>query len=671
MINLPYFFDLALTVDGETLDMRRSRVEGYVRRLDMRRAVLTREQTWRPRAGGKIRLRFERFISAARPHLACQRLILEADRDVEVTVVGGIDADVTTLQCELFGDVRFDRPAEHRLGCSLKTNLDETVEILTEMRPAYEPWSCDESPRHARLCTVLPLRAGRPATIEKRTALTTSRDLDRTTPRGELDVVIGLSFDDLLAEHAAVWAERWAASDMRIAGDDDSQRALRCSLYHLHRALVRGDSRVAIGAKGYAGELYHGLFFWDTEMYMLPFYLYTSPDEARTLCDYRIQSLSGAKRVAKGYGYRGARYAWTADPAGDECCGPWVFRETQIHATADVVYGLAHWARTACDETYVTGPAGETVLEAARYFLDRVDRIPGDETPHYLGVMGADEFTPLRADHHYTNRLIRFTMSLAADLGPALGATADEIAGFRRIAETLPLPRRDGLVLQSADFEQLAEIDIDALWRDRSIPFEWQVPRERIHHCRVLKQADVLLEMMLFPDEFTDAEVRQAWDFYEPITVHDSSLSAGVHAAIAARLGLADEAMRYWKHSVNLDLRHGHGGAREGIHIACCGANWQAAVFGFAGMRTAMQADALTLDPRLPADWEAMEFPIVWQRQPIRIRVTHDRTEITSSGDRSIEAIVSGHRRPVHPGETAVFEGTRKDHGGGFDGCHE
>ncbi|HPD31148.1 MAG TPA: glycosyl hydrolase family 65 protein, partial [Phycisphaerae bacterium] len=400
---------------------------------------------------------------------------------------------------------------------------------------------------------------------------------------------------------------------------------------------------------GYAGEAYWGRYFWDTEMFLLPFYLYTNPVRARTLVDFRVQSLAGAKENANRYGYPGARSAWESDAEGRECCPNWQYADHEVHVTADVVYGLAHYAHATGNMDYLRGPAAEVILETARYWMARLDWREGDGYPSLLGVMGPDEYTPISNNNSYTNRMVAFALKTAAEIGPCAGASPSECEAFAAAAASLPIPRdKDGLlVLQCEGFDRLADARFDELWRDRDTTFAAQVSQERLYRCKCLKQADVLMLMMLFPGEFSDAEVRRAWDYYLPLTTHDSSLSAGVHAIVATRLKLMDEAWRFWMRARAIDLDVEHGGAAEGIHIANAGAVWQMLVLGFAGMRTAMQAEMLTLMPSLPAAWSRLAFPVVWQGQPVYVEIEPEEVRIANRGSAPLEVQIHDDRRVI------------------------
>jgi kojibiose phosphorylase len=290
--------------------------------------------------------------------------------------------------------------------------------------------------------------------------------------------------------------------------------------------------------------------------------------------------------------------------------------------------------------------------------MSRLDWSADRRQASLLGVMGPDEYTPISNNNSFTNRMVAFALSAAAEVGAAGWATAEECAAFREAAGALPMPRaEDGsLVLQCDGFDQLAEPRFDELWRDRGRTFAAQVPQERLIRSKCLKQADVLMLMMLFPDEFSDGEVRRAWDYYEPLTTHDSSLSAGVHAIVAARLGLMDEAWRFWRIGSEIDLDVERGLACEGVHIAAAGAVWQMAVLGFGGMRTALQSDVLTLTPRLPTAWTRLAFPIVWKTTPLAVEITANCTVVTNRGDRALEIRVDRDTRQLSPREQATWQ---------------
>ncbi|MBL8131725.1 MAG: glycoside hydrolase family 65 protein [Anaerolineae bacterium] len=651
MANLPSFLGIAPFIDGERLELETSAIIIHRRALDLRTAVLSRIVRWRTHSGSTVDVTFERFASAARPHLFVQRMTVTCDAAAQIAIHAGIDSDVRTSGYDHAARVSFERVAGDQMRCEFALDTGDQVQIAAWVSlgtaAGETDWQYNDERRAASLSATIACSAGQTIHFEKRSAVTSSFDRQPA----DLDALLSLDtgFDALLAEHETIWRRRWEGADVIIDGDVESQRTLRLALYHLMRAHP-GDNRLAIDPKAYAGDAYRGLYFWDTEMYLLPFFLYTEPERGRMLTDFRIGALDGARKNAATFGYAGARYPWESDADGAEQCPNWQYRDHEVHVTADVVYGLAHAARASDDLGYLTRDAAAVLRETARYWLERIDRRPGDPYPSLLGVMGPDEYAPITSNNAYTNRLVAFALDQASAAAEGDAAREQWIA----TARTLPIARRaDGLVMQCEEFERFAEVDFAALWRDRSQGFASQVSQERLYRSRCLKQADVLLLMMLFPDEFSDEEVRQAWDYYLPYTTHDSSLSPGVHAVIALRLGLMDQAWAFWQRSLTLDL---DGGAEEGIHIAAQGMNWQIAVLGFGGLKTAMQADILTLTPRLPDRWARLAFPVLWKGQRAFVEATHSVVTVENRSNRPLEAQVNVFRRRIPAGERVAFE---------------
>jgi kojibiose phosphorylase len=657
MVNLPFFLDLTPYVGEEKLDMVASRVEAYCRELDLKTATLRRRLTWHTRLGPVVQVTFERFVSATYPQVCCQQMRLVPDRELKVRIEAGIDSDVRTSGYDMFSTVELVQNGVNGLRCHVVTNTSEEVWLATRVFASGVTWKVVVNQRAGHLEAEMVIPAGEDLVVEKRTAATSSFDLQRTDPEALLANLEGNSYAALYQQHTATWQKRWEKSDVIIEGDETSQLALRTSIYHLLRAHP-DDGRLAIDPKGYAGDAYRGCYFWDSEMYLLPFFLYTEPPLARSLVEYRIHSLPGAKRNAANSGYAGARYAWEADVDGTETCPNWQYRDHEVHVTADVVYGLAHYAQVTQDKDFLSREAAPVILETARYWMDRLDWRLGEDFPSLLGVMGPDEYTPISSNNSFTNRMTAFNLDLAARLGAEIGASAAEYQEFSRAAQVLPILRGDDgvLVSQCEEFEHLAEPAFERFWKDRTKTFAAQAAQEWLYRSKCLKQADVLMLMMLFDNEFNDTEVQRAWDYYLPYTTHDSSLSAGAHAIIACRLGKIEEAWKFWEKSAFIDLDFQHGGASEGVHIAGAGANWQIVVFGFAGLKTAMSSDVFSLRPHLPLMWRRLAFPVVWHTVPLYVDIRLDQVRILNQGKQALSVQVNGQELLLKAGQEGVFK---------------
>lgn len=660
LINLPWIAWLSPVVDGERLNCSRSELMRHERMLDLRSATLRRETVWRAATGAEVTWRTDRFILADGSRTLVQRGVLSVDRACAASIEAGIDADVRTNGWDHITGVAFDvagdagsSPAQQpHLSCRATLDSGEVITIRSQVA-ATGDLACVFQGRRTWVRASRRLKPGESWVIEKRTTITRG-DGASHAPSVE-------PYAALLNRHAAAWQTRWRQADLIIEGDVESQRAIRAAIFHLLRSHPGTESALAIDAKGYAGEAYWGRFFWDTEMFLLPFFIHTDPGRARTLVDFRVAAVEGAIRNAAKAGYPGAKYAWESDPAGDECCPNWQYADHEIHITADVVYGLAHFASATGDEAFLrSGKVRRVLAETARYWMARMDRRPGENHPSILGVMGPDEYTPISQNNAYTNRMASFALSLAAELCNVDHGVSDaERAQWRAAARSLPIPRHPGaprLVLQCENFHRLAPLEFESHWRDRTRTLGSQVSQERLYRSRALKQADVLMLMDRFPRDFTDEELRAAWDYYTPITTHDSSLSACVHALIALRLGLDDDAWRFFTRSRDIDLDPSHGGAAEGLHIANAGGLWQVMVYGFAGLTGAMHADEITLSPRLPKQWTRLAFPLAWRRARVFIDVRRDEVFVHNVGDAPCPVSVRGDCRVLSPGATERWE---------------
>lgn len=657
MINLPFFIGLTPAVDGEELDMTRCCIKNYHRELHMKNALLVRSFSWKTLQGATLEITFERFVSMEHPHLVVQRLSMVSDRPVVATVRAWTDADVRTKGKDYFEEVTHEVSGSQGMLTRVKTTGEHDVAILSRMKADEEDqWAFASDGKGGCLTRCFELAPEIPLVIEKHSVVTTSFDRQPVDALALLADISNLTFEDLLKEHSAIWDSRWRCANVTIEGDDRSDYALRVSIYHLLRAHVTGDSRVSIGAKCFGGDTYNGTFFWDTDIYVLPFYTYTDPERARSLIDFRIQALPGAVRNAKRLGYKGARYPWQSDDKGDEGCAMWEYSQMQPHINCDIVYAADSFARATGDEAWLRGEAAEMIVEIARFWCDRVDWRSGDDYPSLLGVMGPDEYQIISNNNAYTNRMTSHALRLAASVGREGGATPEECREFREIADKLPVVRRDdGLVLQAEGFDRKAEVSIEELHTNKELPFMWVVPLAKIYRSRLCKQADVLLMMALFPDDFTDKEVQQAWDYYVPVTTHESSLSACIHAIIALRLGMMEEAWAFWKKGSETDVdttRKVTTGAAEGPHAAGNGGNWMVTVFGFAGLKNAMESEVLSLSPRLPAGWQRLSFPLVWKGIPLSISITAEEVELCNQGSSDCVAVVNGTQVTVAGGSS-------------------
>ena len=466
---------------------------------------------------------------------------------------------------------------------------------------------------------------------------------------GKLEAGRRLGWRKVVQEHEAAWSERWRRSDIEIAGDPAAERALRFAVYHLNSAANPSDERVSIGARGLTGEQYRGHVFWDTEIYLLPFYILTWPEAARALLMYRFWTIDGARTKATMMGWRGAMYAWESADTGaettpdqivtsdgrivDVLCG-----KQEQHITADVAYAVWQYWEATRDEEFLLDAGAEIMLDTGRFWSSRA-QLEADGCCHIRGVIGPDEYHETIDDNAFTNVMARWNIRRALDiaallrerwpdrwgsLSSRLGLVDAELARWRAVAETIATGwnPQTGLFEQFAGYFGLEKIDL-AAYAGRSAPMDVVLGRERMQRSQVIKQADVVALLGLLPEEFPGDSATANFRYYEPRCSHGSSLSGAMHGLVAARLGFSDLALRYFQQAVAIDLADTHTAIAGGLHMAALGGTWMTAIFGFAGL--CLQSEGIAFNPKLPASWRSVGFGIEWRGR--RLKITIDDAE--------------------------------------------
>lgn len=647
IINLPYFMDVRIFAGEERLDMFCSNITEYKRVLNMQSGEMVRSFVWNTSAGDEIECIFSRFASMSDKRIFVQKISMKPRKGVPVIQVrSGIDGSVTTNgychfeECRVYADGQ-------TMGLQVKTDVGETVLVKSRNEAAGMETERRTERSGNRVEEVLEGTLSGEFELVKYSALGCSRDVCDDYEK-EVDVSLQKAkisgYESMLEESRIHWKKKWDNADIKIKGCDKLQNALRFSIYHLLRCGNSKEDRIQICAKGFAGEAYYGRYFWDSEMYLLPFYLYTDPESAESLAGYRYHTLKGAKENARRYHCRGARYPWQSGLTGTEQCSLWEYADNEIHITADVAFGILHYYRATGDEQFMFGKGMEVLLETALFWTDRADRDEKGEY-HLLNVMGPDEYSPMTRDNGFTNYMVKYTLNKTREmlayfkksrpeqyleLVEKVGLDEEKLEQFRILAESLPVPydeKRD-LYLQSADFEEYAWINLDEFWKDKKRAFGHYVSQEKIYRTRCIKQADTIAMMSIFSDQFTDHQVETAYNYYKPLTTHDSSLSPAVHALAANRLSYDRETEEFLDRTMAVDLELARKGAEDGIHIANCGALWQMVIQGFLGLKPAYQNEQLQIKPQIPDFVEEIETVITWQGKKYRVKSSKEKTSV-------------------------------------------
>ncbi|HJV75167.1 MAG TPA: beta-phosphoglucomutase family hydrolase [Noviherbaspirillum sp.] len=612
LVPLPFPFRLAISVEGASLDFAGTYGGGLRRVLDMRCGVLHSDAVYETLGGRRTAVHTRRCASLADPHLLLQEAVIVPENHWgDVDLAASLDdPDLATRHPHL-------EVLEHTSTAELEFICYATR--ASGFRICIASRILRETNLLRRLVSVFTSRDGEDP---KAAALAHSQALGAS------------DFEKLFDAHAAKWADFWSRADIRVPGRPAVEQALRFGSYHL-KLPAANDARVSIGARTLSGRAYEGHVFWDAEIFMLPFYLHVEPAQARNLLLYRYHTLDGARRRARALGYHGACFAWESTVTGDDVTPTKIVLKStgkeipiftgsqQVHVTADIAYAVWRYWEATHDEEFLVGPGAEILFETARFWASRVSR--GANHHHIRGVVGPDEYHHAVNDNAYTNWMARFNLDRAAWLAQHTGtnkAEADEWAGLAQ-SLYIPVPDERGIIEQFEGFFALNNYPLPKEERFKapvSRLFDW----EQINRLKLLKQADVLMLPLLFPKEFSDDIVAANYRYYEPLTDHGSSLSPSVHAAIAARIGLQDDAERYWKQSLWLDLSNAMDNSMLGVHAAAMGGTWQALVFGLLGI--GFSEDGPHVRARagesLPIGWDNVQLTLAYRGRTHSVRVT-------------------------------------------------
>jgi len=659
MVNVADAKVIRLFVDDEPLDLSTGALLSYERALDLREGVLDRKLRWRSPGGRDVEVRVRRLVSLTRQHAAAiEYSAAVSGRPVRLRLESAINADVPNAAAG----------ADPRVGSHLLQRPLVTAGVSAAGRSA----SLRQETRNTKLalaCAVthdVQLPAG--GTVKESAAAGAEEAVFRVeiaaapgtalrlvkyigyrasrehAARGLADraaeaaaEAAALGFDALCAEQANLLASFWRRADVRIEGDDGLQQGLRFNIWSLLQSAGR-DGRTSLAAKGLTGQGYEGHYFWDTEIYALPFFVYTKPEIARSLLLYRVNLLDKARARAAEMSQRGALYPWRTI-GGEETSPYYPAGTAQYHIDADIVHALRKYLDAVPDRDLLLQGGAEMVFETARLWADLGDFIPDENGEFCINeVTGPDEYSALVDNNLYTNMMARENLEFAAALADRLGA--EDVEEMRRISRAIslapseierwraaarrmriPYDRDRGIHPQDDRFLSRARWDFEGTPAE-NYPLLLHYHPLVIYRHQVLKQPDVVLAQVLLGWRFSAADRKRNYDYYNPLTTGDSSLSPCIQSVAAAELGYTEEAYRYFTRTARMDLDDVNGNAADGAHIAAMAGTWISVVYGFAGMRDAH--GRLSFSPRLPARWTRLSFCLLHRGRSLDVEVTHD-----------------------------------------------
>ena len=670
-VNSPDPLFLSLSAEGRSLAAGDANTASHEQSLNFRYGVYARTTRWHlpGLAGGTISIQAERYAHMEDVHLLCARYTLCADVPCRLSVKRGINCALRDLNGPHLGNFRFFQTAENQalaVSCAtLENNIPLAVVSAFSLAPPVAECQQHETLENEAgiFCQYdFELDGKNSVSFTIYGAVYTALDTEAPLQAAEERAIAAQreGWEPLLRRHRGCWDAIWRTGDVLIEGDDYAQRCLRYSLYQLWIAAPRhrGKERaLSVPARGLSGQTYKGAIFWDTEMFISPYFLAVRPELAQRFIQYRIQTLPGAKRKAAEYGYRGAFFAWESQETGDDACSDFnvtdvftgrpvrtYFRDKQIHISADIVYAIKKYVDYTGDRAILAEGAMELILEAARFYLSYLYYSPERRRYEALDVTGPDEYHERVNNNAFTNKMILFVFETARayinllkrdnalfieELIKRIGFN-DDFAFMETVMPlfAVPRPEANGLIEQFDGYFRLEDCSLETVRSRLKDPREyWGTGNGVAGTTQIIKQADVVSMLALFGDDYSSAVKKANLDYYGPRTEHGSSLSSCMHALLACETGGSDWAYPFFIKTAEIDIT---GKSKQfaglvyigGTHPAANGGAWMAAVQGFCGF--SLREGTITVRPRLPKQWKKVRFSVIHRGIEHEITVTKD-----------------------------------------------
>ncbi|WP_026689566.1 glycoside hydrolase family 65 protein [Alteribacter aurantiacus] len=670
VLNSTNWIGLKVVIDGEDLDLYKANVEDFKRELNMREGYLKRSFTAELSSGKKVKIEAVRFVSIVDHEVGTIHYsITPINFDGQLTLTSYLDGDIKNTDAnydEKFWDhVTSDANVNQgtvviktkKLDFKLASTMRNTfTQNHTFIEPTREVVTNEKYVAHV---INVPLKHGEPTVVNKFVANVTNRNHDEsdltTVSQRVSEEASEKGFERLLQEQKEAWADKWEDSDIVIEGDVSAQQGIRFNIFQLNQTYNGEDDRLNIGPKGFTGEKYGGSTYWDTEAYCLPFYLSTSNQEIpRNLLVYRYNHLEKAKENAKKLGFsKGALYPMVT-MNGEECHNEWEITFEEIHRNGAIAYAIYNYVNYTGDTDYLGEYGLEVLSEISRFWEERVNYVGKKDVYMMLGVTGPNEYENNVNNNWYTNRIAAWTLDYTLkalahvnetdpkkyeEIVDKLGLTEEETMKWSDIIEKMyyPVDEEIGIFLQQdgyMDKEQLLVRELDG----KHLPLNQNWSWDRILRSCFIKQADVLQGLYFLNDDFDLETKKRNFDFYEPRTVHESSLSPCVHSILACELGYKDKAYEMYLRTARLDLDNYNNDTEDGCHTTSMAGTWMSVVHGFGGLK--VKNDRLILNPFIPGQWQAFSFKVVFRHARLNIQVTKDQVVVTNETDQTVDITV-------------------------------
>ncbi|WP_178983257.1 glycoside hydrolase family 65 protein [Winogradskyella helgolandensis] len=681
VLNAPSWIGINVTINNEQLDLFACKnVKDFRRELNMKEGWLSRSFVATLQNDIDVEVKTKRFLSLDLDEVgAIEFNIMPLNSDAEITFEPYLDSGITnedTNWDDKFWDTLKVSHENHQAFIQAKTmktdfytcTFMESQVFIDGKSVLIEPDFTSDA-NLASFKYSYNVKQNETYTIHKFGGYTVDRDHDKnelvSAAKATLDKAKTAGFSKLLDDQKQAWAQIWDMADITIEGDVKAQQGIRFNIFHLNQTYLGTDETLNIGPKGFTGEKYGGSTYWDTEAYCIPFYMATKDQSvARKLLAYRYNHLPKAIENAEKLGFtNGAALYPMVTMNGEECHNEWEITFEEIHRNGAIAFAIFNYYRYTGDFSYIPEMGLEVLIGIARFWHQRANFSTNKNKYVILGVTGPNEYENNINNNWYTNYIAKWCIDYAVetiekvkegysdDYKRIAGKTKishEELAKWKKVADNMyfPYSEEDNVYLQQDGFldkELITVADLDKSQRPINQKWSW----DRILRSPYIKQADLLQGMYFFEDQFTTEELERHFDFYEPFTVHESSLSPCVHSIQAAKLDRMDQAYTFYLRTSRLDLDDYNHEVHEGLHITSMAGTWMSIVEGFGGMR--IKNDTLSFEPKIPAQWEGYSFKVNFRHQIITVSVSQNETQFKLEGDKDLTIFVDGKEVAISP----------------------
>ncbi|MFP4845031.1 glycoside hydrolase family 65 protein [Winogradskyella sp. PE311] len=683
VLNAPNWIGVNVIVNKEELDLNTCKsIKNFRRELNMKEGWLSRSFSAILQNNIEIEVNVKRFLSLELDELgAIDYSVTLLNSDAEITFQPYLDAGITnedTNWDDKFWDIKSISEKGGQAfveSKTMKTNFHTCTFMQSHVfhngKAIEVSPKVDQSETDIAFTYSKSVGKGESLSINKFGGYTVDRNHNQNelvkASKTVLDKAVTAGFSQLLEAQKKAWAKIWETADITIDGDVKAQQGIRFNIFHLNQTYLGTDAQLNIGPKGFTGEKYGGSTYWDTEAYCIPFYMATKDQSvARTLLTYRYKHLEKAIENAEKLGFKnGAALYPMVTMNGEECHNEWEITFEEIHRNGAIAFAIFNYYRYTGDFSYIPEMGLEVLIGIARFWHQRATFSTDKDKYVILGVTGPNEYENNVNNNWYTNYLAQWSINYALDcidkvkdgysedyhrITGKTKITHEELSHWRKVADNMffPYSEKHDVYLQQDGFldkELITVADLDSSQRPINQKWSW----DRILRSPYIKQADTLQGFYFFEDQFTTEELERHFDFYEPFTVHESSLSPCVHSIQAAKLDRMDQAYTFYLRTSRLDLDDYNHEVHEGLHITSMAGTWMSIVEGFGGMR--VKNDTLTFEPKIPKEWEAYSFKVNFRDQIIKAEVSQKETIFHLEGTQDLKISVKGENVTISPGQ--------------------